>query len=312
MLIMELLTGALLALGGGALLLQSKALPSDADAAKAKEVLDRSPLDPTANTTFGKYTAFVQGDYSAAMSYLVNSGDKTFKILAEHELDASYTASPPQKVGMGDEWVIAAKKFPALNKIFYDRASQWYGLAWPDLVGVWKDRTREQLRKLHQNVSVPDPKTISAPSGWKTNDLTQKGGATTKAARTGKVSYQVAAVKNAPAFSTAAEQTVNATPGKTYDFSVWALPDGTDGAEDQITLAIYVQGAVPVDVKRLMIPMDEPWWHRVEKQIEVPNNATTLRVMITATSRVGNLFVDDISLKVDGKEQIKNGSFEDK
>lgn len=303
---------ALAGLVGVAALLQSKALPSEAEYKKALEKTEANPVDPDANMVVGKYLAFVVGDYTAAMPYLVHSSDKTFKALAEHELDETYVQTPVQKVGMGDEWVIAAKKYPPLSKIFYDRASQWYALAWPSLNGVWKDRTREQLRKLFQNASVPDPKALTAPAGWKTNDLVQKGSATTKASRNGKASYQIAAVKNAAAFSVAAEQSVTATPGKTYEFSAWALPDGTDGAEDQVTLAIYAGGTVPTEVKRLMIPRDEPWWHKVEMKVLVPADATSLRVMITATSRSGNLFVDDISLKVDGKETLKNPSFEDK
>jgi hypothetical protein len=174
-------------IAGKELLVQAKSLPSEAEFKKANEKLDANPVDPDANTVAGKYLAFVTGDYAAAMPFLVNSGDKTLKALADHELDATYIDTAVKKVGMGDEWVLAAKKFPALSKLFYDRAAQWYGPAWFGLDGVWKDRTRVQLRKLLQNQNVADPKSVTAPSGWKVNDATAKAGPTTKTAHAGKV-----------------------------------------------------------------------------------------------------------------------------
>jgi hypothetical protein len=108
------------------------------------------------------------------------------------------------------------------------------------------------------------------------------------------------------------EQVVSAMPGKTYEFSAWVLPDGTDAAEDQVAVTIFNQGGTPVDVKRLFIPQDQPWWQKVEVKFEMPRGAAILWVQIASASKAGNLFVDDMSLKVDGKETLKNPSFEDK
>src|SRR6267142_2580604 len=92
---MELLLLGLAGLGGLALLLQQKPLPTKEDAEKAFAVLGKDPTDPDANTVFGKYKAFVIGDYDGAMPYLVHSKDITLKTLAEHELDSNYTQSAP-------------------------------------------------------------------------------------------------------------------------------------------------------------------------------------------------------------------------
>ncbi len=71
--LMELLLG-LAGLIGLAALLQSKAsLPSEADYKKALDKLKTTPADPDANTTAGKYVAFVLGDYETGMKYLANS-----------------------------------------------------------------------------------------------------------------------------------------------------------------------------------------------------------------------------------------------
>lgn len=299
-------------LAGLAALLQSKPIPSEAEFNKAKDKLALEPADPTANTVSGKYLAFALGDYAAALPHFSLSGDKTLKTLAEHELDPAYVDTPVKKVGMGDEWVLAAKKLPALGRNFYDRASQWYGQAWGGLDGVWKDRTRTQLRKLLQNQNVGDPKGLAAPGGWKLSDMAQKGMQTTKAFRTGRASFQVVAQKNAQPLSIVLQQDVNPSPGSSYDFSAWLLPDGTDSAGDQIAVTVFAQGGKPISVQRLFVPADEPWWHYVQMKFEMPKDAVLLWVQLAVASRTGNLFLDDVSLKADGRETIKNGSFEEK
>lgn len=308
---MELLLAGLAGLGGLALLLQSKALPSKADAEKAFETLDKNPTDPDANTVFGKYKAFVQGDYSGAMPYLVHSKDVTLRTLAEHELDEKSLATALQKVGIGDEWVAAAKKFPALNKIFYDRASYWYGAAWPNLDGPWLIKVQQQLQRLHQNQNVADPKGASAPGGWKVIDQNQKSAATSKAARNGRMSYQAVAGKTPPAEYSPIEQQIPVAPGKTYDLSVFALTDGTD-AIDYVSFVTFGQGGAMNGIKVLYLPKNEPWWHFIKTSFIVPPDSNNLVIHLGVKSTKGNIFVDDISMKDGDKELVKNGSFEDK
>lgn len=55
---MEIILG-LLGLGGLSLLLQSKPLPTEKDANKALEKLDKNPTDSEANTTVGMYLSFL-------------------------------------------------------------------------------------------------------------------------------------------------------------------------------------------------------------------------------------------------------------
>lgn len=168
---MELLLAALAGLTGLALLVQAKPLPSEDDYIKAKAKLEKDPTDAEASNTVGKYMAFVLGDYPGAMPFLVYSPDKTLKALAEHELDEKNTSTAVQKVGMGDEWVAAAKNFKGLAPAFYDRAAQWYAAAWPGLDTVWKDRSRTQGRKLGAS-RPPGVARKGMPSGWTTTSGT--------------------------------------------------------------------------------------------------------------------------------------------
>lgn len=308
---MELLLAGLAGLGGLALLLQSKPLPSKADAEKAFETLDKNPTDPDANSVFGKYKAFVQGDYAAAMPYLVHSKDTTLKTLAEHELTDKDLATALQKVGMGDEWVAAAKKFPALNKIFYDRASYWYAAAWPNLDGLWLTKVQQQLQRLHQNPNVGDPKGATAPGGWKVIDPNQRSSATTKAARNGRTSYQAVAGKKVPAEYSPIEQQIPVVAGRTYDLSIFALTDGTD-AIDYVSFVTFGQGGAMNGIKVLYLPKNEPWWHSLKTTFVAPPDSNNLVIHLGVKSTQGNIFVDDISVKDGDKELVKNGSFEDK
>lgn len=291
---------------------QSPAIPSEAEFKKAKEKLEADAQDPAANTVAGKYFAFGRGDYAAALPLLALSGDKTLKGLADHEQDPTYVDTPVKKVGMGDDWIAAAKKLPALSKPIQERGAFWYGQAWNGLDGVWKDRTRAQLRKVLQNAAVGDPKALLSPTSWKLSDMTQKGALTTKAAHAGRACYQVAVQKTTMPLSIALQQDVTPVPGSACEFSAWVLPDGTDAAGDQVAVTVFVQGGKPTSVQRLFVPADEPWWHHVSLKFDMPKDAAILWVQVAVASKQGNLFVDDVSLKADGRETVKNGSFEDK
>jgi hypothetical protein len=301
------------AIGATALLLQSKPLPSADDLKKAQAKLATNPDDPDANKVVGKYLAFVTGDYTAAMPYLSKSGDKVLKPVADHELDPTYTDTPLKKIGMGDDWTIAARSYPQIARILYDRSAFWYAQSWPFVDGVWKDKLREQMRKLFQNAGVPDPKGLSAaPSGWKNIDTAQKAGPTTKAAHSGRVSFQVVGSKKIPDQVVSLEQALTAIPGKTYEFSAWVMSDGTDSTNDVISAVFFGPNANMMGVSILLIPQDQPWWHKVEGSFLMPAGAAILQIHVGVASRVGSLFIDDISLRVDQKEMLQNGSFENR
>lgn len=307
---MELLLLGLAALGGVALLLQQKPLPSKEDAEKAFAVLDKDPTDPDANTVFGKYKAFVSGDYDGAMPYLVHSKDTTLKTLAEHELDGSHNATAPQKIGMGDEWVTAAKKFPALSRIFYDRASQWYTKGWPDLDNVWKDRSRIQGLKLAA-ARPPGAAGKVLPPGWSGDQLVP---GMKIPVLDGTISHNGSySVKMIPAdekakdvFSQLKSDVIAVPPrSKEAEFSATVMSNGTDSPNDRVVLYFLDKNA-----HQVFIPIDTPFWNRVSAKVAVPEGATRAMLGIIQASKKGNIWVDDASVKIDGKELIKNSSFE--
>lgn len=308
---MELLLGAAALAAGLALLLQQKPVPSQTDAEKALDKLAKDPLDADANTVAGKYKAFVMGDYDGAMPYLVHSKDTTLKTLAEHELDAAYTALPAQKVGMGDEWVAAAKKFPALSRIFYDRAAQWYGLAWPALDGPWKAKLRIQGNKLAASRPAGGAKKL--PTGWVADPglsgvlPTADGTISRVGSYSGKVSPANAKVANS---YSALKSDLIPVAGKEFEMATYVLTDGTEGGADRAYVLFFDQAGSQIKTEQTFIPTDHPFWKRLTIKGPIPPNAVRSQFAVVLNSKQGNLWVDDVTLKVDGKEILKNGSFE--
>lgn len=307
---MEILLLGLAGLGGLALLLQQKPLPSREDAEKAFAVLEKNPVDPDANTVAGKYKAFVMGDYDGAMPYLVHSKDTTLKTLAEHELDATRTTTAPQKVGMGDEWVAAAKKFPALSRIFYDRASQWYIKGWPDLDNVWKERSRIQGLKLAA-ARPPGGAAKALPNGW-SGDQVVPG--MKIPVLDGTISHTASySVKMIPAdekvkgvFSQLNSDAIAIPPrSKEAEFSAWVMSNGTENPNDRVVLFFLDKSLHPVS-----IPLDTPFWNRVSAKVVIPEGTTGAMLGVVQASKKGNVWVDDASVKIDGKEVLKSPSFE--
>ena len=311
--LMELILLGLAGLGGLALLLQSKVLPSKEDAEKAFAVLDKDPNDPDANTVFGKYKAFVQGDYDAAMPYLVHSKDTTLKTLAEHELDDTHNATPAQKVGMGDEWVAAAKNFKPLATIFYDRAAHWYAAAWPDLDPVWKDKARTQGKKIA--ISRPQGAPKKLPTGWVADPglsgvLPVVDGTVARVGSySGKLSPAPANVRNS---YSALKSDLLPVNGKTMETSAYLMTDGTDSGADRMYAMFFDQAGKQIATDQAFVPQDTPFWGRIVIKSTVPKDAVRAQYSLVMNSKKGNIWVDDVSMKVDGKEIVKNGSFEDR
>lgn len=305
---MEILLG-LAGIAGLALLLQSKsALPSEADFKKAQDKLIQNPSDQDAINTIGKYLVFVLGNYQDGIPFLARSSDATLKTLAEHELAPENTDTALKKIGMGDEWVTAAKNFKPLYRTFYDRATQWYALAWPDVDGIWKDKLRERLRKL---LLLPTPGGAvrkGLPAGWAALKPEQISVDSTIAHMGGR-SVRIDMARKTPDFFWFQSPLFVAPKGQ-VTFSAWVASDGTELASDRLILNYYNAAGAFMARMEPFIPMDSPFWRKVEVTSEVPKDAVRFSVAILLYSTKGTVWVDDFSVKSNGKELVENGSLE--
>lgn len=317
MVAMEMLLVAVGIVGGAGLLslLQSKSpLPSEADFNKANEKLKLMPEDPDANTVAGKYIAFVLGDYDAGMVFLSKSSDTALRTLAEHERAPLYTDTAPKKIAMGDEWVAAAKGFPALFRIFYDRASHWYALAWPDVDGIWKDKLRERAHKLAA-ARPPGAVRSGLPTGWQAYN----GAGGRSPVLDGTIAHAGSySVKLPPADEKVKESMsvlqsdLVPVSGKSVEMGAYVLTDGSENSTDALHVDFYDQTGRYVSTAGPYVSPDVPFWTWVNAKIAVPENVARCRFSAVFYSKKGNMWVDGASIKLNGKEILKNGSFEEK
>ena len=308
----EILLGVAGLVGLAALLQSKSPLPSDADYQKALAKLKDSPADPDANLIAGKYVAFVQGNYKDGLQYFARSNDQTLKTLAEHELAPLYADTPAKKIGMGDEWVAAAKNFKPLYRTFYDRASQWYAQAYPDLEGIWRDKTHERLLKLLQ---VPTAANGAVKKGFPATWIsTQPQGRVyydTTIAHNGGRSMRVEMTRDNPAAPFWFQSPMFNAPKGEINAVAYVATDGTNAQNDKMHLNFYNQAGGLVSFVEGKFQPDSPYWQRVEIKTEVPKGATKFAFGAFFNSSSGTAWLDDLSVKgADKAELLDNGSFE--
>jgi hypothetical protein len=304
--VMDLLLG-LAGLAGLAALLQSKVLPTEKEYEKAVLDLAANPDDPKANLVVGKYKTFVQDDFQFGLQHLAKGSDKTLAALAQKELDVTNTDTPEKQVGMGDEWVIAAKKFPPLTTQFYDHASEWYIKAWPRLTDLWKMKVREQGRKLAASRPA-GPKKATA-TNWTMGPGCIIDGTI---AHTGSYSVKLPE-KNPktpePEFRFISDP-ITVIGKKTFEMSAYALSDLTENPLDRFFVHVFNTDGVNVGPWVLLIQNDVPVWKPFYMKKDIPPNIVYVRLGSVKFSKDGNIWTDDFSVKIDGVEVMKNGSFE--
>lgn len=231
---------------------------------------------------------------------LLQTYEESVRKLAE---DLTSAPTAPAKVGVGDEYVRLLKKYPKKRQELLDAASECYAAAWPDLDVFWKMKTREHLAKLYAPVSPGRP--AGLPEGWSGPvDTAHKVAPATDRVHSGGVSAKLAPGAKARNARLLYTPTVKGT-GKRVEFSVWVLSDGTDSGGDEIRF--YFDGAVTAK----KIPKDLPVWTRLVFEADTVNGSFDRgNIEIVAFSKEGTIYVDDLSIKIDGKELLLNGGFE--
>jgi hypothetical protein len=86
--------------------------------------------------------------------------------------------------------------------------------------------------------------------------------------------------------------------------------DGTDSPKDRLILNWYNNRDEFIARSEPFMPVDSPWWQKVEINVEVPKDAVRFSVAALFFSTKGTIWLDDFSLKSNGKEMVENGSFE--
>lgn len=306
---MDIFLGLAGVAGLGALL-QSKPVPTEKEAQTAQTILNSKRDDPAANLTLGKYKVFVEGDFPVGLSYLAKGSDKTLQVLAEHDLDPQNSDTPEKKVILGDEWVVAAKKYPAISRVFYDRASDWYSQAWPKLNDAWKDKVRLQGAKLAAS-RPPGPARKAFPTGWVQGTGSFIDGTV---AHSGSYSAKLPEMdpkKPVPEFIFQSDP-IPVAGKKLMEVTAYAMSDLTEGPADGVFVYIFDTNGAGVGTWFGLMPLDMPFWRKYSIKKEIPENIVFIKVGGTKRSKNGVIWFDDFSVKLDGIEMVKNSSFEQK
>lgn len=226
--------------------------------------------------------------------------DEIVKKLAD-DLTAAETA--PQKVGVGDDYVKLSKKYPKKRQELLDAASDAYAKAWSGLDPVWQMKSREHLAKIYAPIIPGRVGTI--PEGWSGPvDTSHKVSLSNERVHSGGVAAKLIPGSKARNARLLYTPTVKGL-GKKIEFSVWVLSDGTDSTSDEVRF--YFDGSVTSKA----IQKDTPAWTRLIFEVDtVGGSIERGNIEIVSFSKTGTIWVDDLSIKIDGKEQLQNGGFE--
>lgn len=209
----------------------------------------------------------------------------------------------PGKIGVGDEYYKASKKFPKDRARFIEKASEWWGKGWPDLDAFWKDKTRDNLKRIYASSAGPAGRPVSKE--WTVESVTVSG----ERVKSGLSAARVSMAKDG-GLHHAMKLSVNLSPGsKSAEVSAWVLTDGTDSANDDLKVLVAGADGKLISAPSSSIAQDLPVWRLVRLTVPCEGGAK-LSVFFEFQSVKGVAFVDDVSIKIDGKEMMKDGGFE--
>lgn len=277
------------------------ALPPQAtELAKAEKVLVDRPDDPAANTTIGAYYAG-SADWGRALPYLGKS--KAPEIVTGVEAEKKDDGNYLTWVEIADAWTKKLPKSGSVRQTCIDRANYWYLRAWPNLDEVWRMKLRERLARLYAP-SAPGRAT-GFQEGWSgPADPAQKAFLTAERVHSGGTAMKLVPSKKAKNARLLFTPSVEVKPGKKVEFSLWILTDGTGSVDDHVRF--YIDGQVGAKA----IVKDCPIWQRIAFETEAGEGTIKANIEVVLFSTFGVAYVDDVSIKVDGKEGLQGGGFE--
>jgi hypothetical protein len=206
---------------------------------------------------------------------------------------------------LGDAWGAHTRKDPAAK----DRAIHWYGKAWPTLTGIDKEKVRDRLMKIYG--PPPPPKTGMLPAGWRGSvSVDMKIDVLNGRTHSGSLAARLTPKGKGGLYDVMGAPLTPAKPGQKCEFSAWVFSDGTDGGGDIIQIQAQDASGKITALKQPLIQPDTPIWTRLTWSLELPANTTHIGMAILLNSTKGLVWVDDVSIQLDGLEALRSGTFE--
>lgn len=274
---------------------------------KAQAKLAADPADQDANTTVGKYLLSLE-KFDEGLDLLAKGSDATLKSLALKD-----SGKPDDPGALAAEWMDLAKKNAPLRQAMTNRAMYWYGQAWLKADPKEKAKLRAMFYKIAAppaGYEKPDKKAelaVGYEMGEGIGSYLESG-----FSHSGKRSLKLLPVKGKDRVY--ANSYLNTLiPGKKYTCSFWVYSDKTD-LEGNVDIFVFDNTGQGGALKGTgtTYPSDSPLWQKVSFEMEMPEKATRFEFRLYTRASVGAVWIDDVSLVLDGKDFMKNGGFEDK
>lgn len=133
----------------------------------AQKKLEKSPDDPEANETVGRFQCLVLDDWAKGLPSLKKAKDADLRALAGKDLEAEQADAAAQ-TALGDEWWGLASRLKGTEaRNVAGRAAHWYQHALPKLP---KEARLAVLVKLDKHLKLMGPVSVKVPANAKWTD----------------------------------------------------------------------------------------------------------------------------------------------
>lgn len=273
------------------------------DMKRAEAILASKPEDPEANLTLARWNV-AQDDWTKALPFFAKAKDDALRLAAEREIKGGETGY--DAVEIADIWVKASEKSPVLRILLREHALFQYGRGWDALNDPFtRNRLREKISAL--TVIVGGQAKNTRVVGWHANaDLKMDMILDTSRSHSGRASAKI--IAKPIEYLVLANDPLPAVAGKTYEASGWVLQDEGAAAVNLIVKFTNAAGD-QILADAAATPPDRPVWTKTQKTLVCPVGASKIQVQVWG-SKGAAVWVDDISLKCDGKDLLQNGGFE--
>jgi pectinesterase len=159
------------------------------------------------------------------------------------------------------------------------------------------------------SVAQATPPRPALPEGW--NGSTDWLTIENTGAHQGSKCVKVAAWTKEPGYAWIVSERIPAKPGAEYTIAAWVKSKGNSDVEDFLAIRWHESNTY-LGQEGPVIPADAGSWTEVTGSSTCPDNATHVDVALFFRSKEGMMWLDNVSLKVEGndRELVKNGSFE--
>lgn len=280
------------------------ALVQDPTLERVKKTLAKTPDDSSANLLLGIHYAD-KGKWNLALPHLdkVKNAGIRAAIEAEKKLDGnSFTG-----VEVGDAWFKALPTAGLARQACFDRMNVHYAAAFEGLDPIWKGNLKERLARIYAP-STP-AKSAELPKGWG-GPVNAKSKVIVSSTRVRSGSGALRFSPPGDGFSSNLIMETSLPRGTSIEFSGWISSEGSDTAKDSIKYAVLDKDRKSILGKSFIIHPDSFVWSRIGDESAIPSGSFSVRIEVSFESSKGVAWVDDLSIKVDGKEVLTGGNFE--